>query len=175
MSDYIKENESYNIPTERLRQLEQDVFVSKRHSRMKRKHITISVLKIFISFLAMLLLCDIVINSDYYAKEFGNSIILAIVFLICVILWNVVFLRKLYDLNKTRKNLHTTIKTCNFLVIMETIQMIFDLIVFVVLLINMQWTEFYVFLMIIVTILGLVRDWSILRMIKNLFVQIISK
>lgn len=172
MSDYKENN---GVDTEKLRQIEQKVFNSKCHSKIKRKHIIISVFKIFVTLLAVLLLCDVIMNSDYYAEEFGNSIILAIVFLICVIFWNVVFLRKLYSLNKTRKTLHTTIKTCNFLVIMETIQMIFDLIVFVVLLINMQWTEFYVFLMIIVTILGLVRDWSILRMIKNLFVQIISK
>lgn len=172
MSDY---KENYDMDTERLRQIEQKVFNSKCHSKIRRKHITISVFKIFITLLAVLLLCDVTMNSDYYAEEFGNSIILAIVFLICVILWNVVFLRKLYGLNKTRKTLHTTVRTCNFLVIMETIQMIFDLIVFAVLLINMQWTEFYVFLMIIVTVFGLVRDWSILRMIKNLFVQIISK
>lgn len=155
--------------------MEQDVFASKRHSRIKKKHILISVFKIFVTLLAILLLWDIVINTDYYAEEFGNSIIWAIVFLICVIVWNVVFLRKLYTLYKVQKTLHTTLKTCNFLVIMETMQMVFDLAVFVVLLINMQWTEFYVLLMIVVTILGLVRDWSVLRMIKNFFVQIISK
>lgn len=172
MSDF---KENYGMDTERLRQIEQKVFSSKCHSKIRRKHIIISVFKIFITLLAVLLLCDVIMNSDYYAEEFGNRIILAIVFLICVILWNVVFLRKLYGLRKTGETLHTTVRTCNFLVIMETIQMIFDLIVFVVLLINMQWTEFYVCLMIFVTIIGLVRDWSILKMIKNLFVQIISK
>lgn len=172
MSDF---KENYGMDTERLRQIEQKVFNSKCHSKIRRKHIIISVFKIFITLLAVLLLCEVTMNSDYYAEEFGNSIILAIVFLICVVLWNVVFLRKLYGLRKTGKTLHATVRRCNFLVIMETIQMIFDLIVFVVLLINMQWTEFYVCLIIFVTIIGLVRDWSILKMIKNLFVQIISK
>lgn len=167
--------ENYNMDTERLIQIEEKVFNSKCHSKIKRKHRLICLFKIFIMLLAMLLLGDVVINRNYYAEEFGNSIILAMIFLICVIIWNVVFLRKLYDLNNMRKTLHATVKTCNFLVIMETVQMIFDLIVFVVLLINMQWTEFYVCLMIFVTILGFVRDWSVLKMIKTLFVQIIRK
>ncbi|GEM_PF-3255854 len=175
MLDYNKENNYNDIPSQRLREIEKRVFNSSLRSRMEKKHICIFIVKCFAVLLSVFLLFDIALDFMYYESEFHLGIYFAIIFLVCVIVWNIVFLHKLYRLNQMQKTLSSTIKTCNFLVVMETLQTIFDLLVFIVLLINMRWNVLYIEIMIVVTVLGIIRNWSVLKMIKNLFIQIIGR
>lgn len=84
-----------------------------------------------------------------------------------------IFIYKLNKLGKALSNIRKTIYSCNFIVIMETIQTIVDWIVFIVLVANMKWTVLYVGLVVVLGVIGLIKDWGTIRMIKNLLIEII--
>lgn len=162
-----------SVPDKDLQEIEKRAMNGQVAKKKNYRKKFIVSLKIFAIVLGLALLADIVSDYSYWAGEFGKAVPLAIAFLVFITAWNMIFIYKLNKLGKALSNIRKTIYSCNFIVIMETIQTIVDWIVFIVLVANMKWTVLYVGLVVVLGVIGLIKDWGTIRMIKNLLIEII--